>query len=344
VATGFEDLVLSSPDAAKIIDKACEYAAPALDPDRYLGSKDIVLQRGLESVYKALAARDVLRGFGSCSSVLIPLENKQKFNASDQERATGLSPQAWAPRARRGFPTLPASFVGFVGFYYGFSLPILAGVALDNVVFKGRLSEAIKRTVTPGFSKMVLEREAGRFLVAYLLGNPVQACSLDSWAALKARDFSQRQGTVDFDPELGQKDGIKQGELALTRTCLDRSSIVMMSGVSADAMNGKTSQLSFVDQGYLAQLLSQLNDDSWDAARIESQIRWGAAQAYLLLRDHESAYRALCKALSEGSSIGEAVMAIEGALAQGGDLPAQKRLHAQLLDKATVDATVMPVR
>jgi len=335
--TGFEDLVLASSDTAKIIDKACAYAAPSLNQDRWLGSKDIDLQRALESVYKALAARNILRGFGSCSNALIPLENKANFTDSDQETATGLSPTAWAPQ--RGLPIagrrvqLPWTTIAAVAYgYAGFSfLPILAGVALDNLVFKGTLGDAMKRTVTPGFNEMVLEREAGRFLVAYLLGNPVQACLLDPLGALKARDISQRPGTAYFDPELGQKNGIKRGELLLSRTCLDRSSIVMMSGVAADAMNGKTSELSIVDGGYLGKLLSELNADTWDAARIESQARWGAVQAYLLLRDHESAYRALCKALSEGSSIGEAVMVIEGALAQDADLPALKRKKAQML-------------
>merc|ERR1719183_416351 len=64
---------------------------------------------------------------------------------------------------------------------------------------------------------------------------------------------------------------------------------------------------------------------TWYQPTIESQQRWGQTQAYLLLRDHESAYKALCRALHEGATVGEAIMAIEAALAEMPELPAEAR-------------------
>ena len=40
-------------------------------------------------------------------------------------------------------------------------------------------AELASRAVRPGYGKTVREHEAGHFLIAYLLGLPVEACLLD---------------------------------------------------------------------------------------------------------------------------------------------------------------------
>ena len=168
----------------------------------------------------------------------------------------------------------------------------------------------------------MLQHEAGHFLVAYLLGCPVEAVLLDGFQAMRDRRFAAgTAGTVFFDPELGA--AMKRGELP--RSAVDRYSVVVLAGIAAEAQRNGRAEGGQADEAALVRLLSSLDGgQSWDLARIQNQARWGASQAVLLLREHEAAFTALCQALERGASVGECMVAIEAALATA-ELPTARR-------------------
>lgn len=329
-----DGLSLHPSDCAKILDKVCEYSAIAMDPETSSVSEDIELQKQLSSTYGILKKRGILNGFGSCASALVPMP-KENFDTVRLKEQTGLPFTAFSPGKSSGLDLLAGSATAFAAILgdQALGLPsgsiafsLLAALIADNLILRGSIGETIARKVKPAYREIVLKHEAGHLLVAYLLGNPIQACLLDSWSALKdGRFYGVQAGTVFYDPELGEN--MKSGRLS--RTCLDRYSIVVMAGIAAEAMSKGQAEGGSADENAIIQLLSSLDGGkSWDVKRIQSQARWGVTQAFLLLRDHESAYKALCEALSEGASIGEAIMAIEGALSREDELPAAARIRA----------------
>lgn len=49
----------------------------------------------------------------------------------------------------------------------------------DRVLLNGAVAETLTRLIVPGYRERIIRHEAGHFLVAYLLGCPVQGCLLD---------------------------------------------------------------------------------------------------------------------------------------------------------------------
>ena len=191
----------------------------------------------------------------------------------------------------------------------------------DRALLRGLPSEAITRVLNPEYRRTVVAHEAGHFLCAYLLGCPVQACLLDPVAALRDGRVNGAAGTVFFDPELGES--MEKGSLA--RSVIDRYCVVVMGGIAAEAERNQQAEGGRSDEAALINLLSSLDGGrTWDIARIQSQARWAASQALLLLREHRAAFDALCAALEAGASVGECILAIEGAL-DGDELPTAAR-------------------
>lgn len=311
-----KDLDLDSSDSAKILDRVCTYASNTFDPE----ANTVTLQREYLSAYEALRNRNVLRGFGSCADSLPELE--ENFTEADQERATGFPTTAFAPPPSVELPDLVLASASAFTLIYGkkdfgvdsrtLARTILAAIAADNVLLCGSLGDTIARTVHPSDRETVLQHEAGHLLVVYLLGSPIQTCLLNTWAALDDdRLYDAKAGTVSFDPAFGEV--VESG--VPTRRCLDAYSIVMMAGIAAEVLTKGYADSGKSDETALKELLSSLDGGFiLNTERIRSKARWAASQAFLLLRDHESSYRALCKALRRGASLGEAIMAIEGAL------------------------------
>ena len=131
-----------------------------------------------------------------------------------------------------------------------------------------------------------------------------------------------------FDPELGES--MEKGSLA--RSVIDRYGVVVMGGIAAEAERTQQAEGGRSDEAALINLLSSLDGGrTWDIARIQSQARWAASQALLLLREHRAALDALCAALEAGASVGECILAIEGAL-DGDELPTAARRRRALAE------------
>ncbi len=329
------NLTLSLSSGTDCIDRVCMYAGEAERSNVYI---EIELQKCLLRTYQALERRGVLRGFGSCIDALYPLS--RTLWEDDLEVVTGIPARVFKPSSDVKLPELGAGIAAVWAIIYGsqslglepqlVSGALVAAFVADRVALRGSVLDAIARIVSPSYRTTVINHEAGHFLVAYLLGNPLQACLLDSWSTMKDGRFNDVQGgTVFYDPELAQ--GMASSQL--TRTCLDRYSIVVMAGIAAEAMVNNKVEGGSSDLSALVQLLSSLDDGkSWNLPRIKTQARWGVAQAFLLLREHKLEHSALCRALGQGASVGEAVMAIE------------KTLPAELLVQRGFMSTMPPAR
>jgi len=205
---------------------------------------------------------------------------------------------------------------------------------LDKLLVNGAVFESITRLAMPEYRRKILRHEAGHFLAAYLLGCPVEGCVLSSWAALSDSRFGGRRTTVSagtsfFDPSLSDE---MNGRKPLTRSSIDRYTIIVMAGIAAEALNFGRADGGAGDEAALIGFLSNLNPKSggavsWDLESIKNQARWGALQSVLLLREYSACYDALVDALEAGGNLGECVYAIENAAKENG-LPtvAQKPL------------------
>ena len=121
------------------------------------------------------------------------------------------------------------------------------------------------------------------------------------------------------------------GQRPLSRSSIDRYSVIVMGGIAAEAINFGRADGGAGDEMALVRFLSSINPRgggavAWDAERIKNQARWGALQAVLLLRTYKASYDALVDALERGGNLGECIYAIEKAATDSGEKPLEKPL------------------
>jgi hypothetical protein len=200
----------------------------------------------------------------------------------------------------------------------------------DQILYKGAAFESIYQLLNPSHREKIIRHEAGHFLLAYLAGIPVRACVTNAREAMKYPEISGAAGTVFYDTKL-------QNEMSgqkVTRTSINRLSVVLMAGIAAEAMHYERAEGGATDERSLLQFLTTIQPP-WNILRVQGQARWAALQAILILREHEASYEALVAALQAGDGVGDCVQAIEKNLPV--DLPAAKRVSAKELRKASAD-------
>jgi len=210
---------------------------------------------------------------------------------------------------------------------------------MDKLLVNGAVFETFSRLVMPGLSNKILRHEAGHFLIAYLIGCPVEGCVLSSWAALQdARFGGQRNslsaGTSFFDPDLSEQ---VNGKKPLSRESIDRFTMIVMAGIAAEAIYFGQADGGAGDEMSLIRFLGSIRPRSngatvWTNEGIRNQARWGALQAVLMLKEYKASYEALVDALERGGGLGECVYAIENAAREEG-LDALERPVGYVLDK-----------
>jgi len=283
-------------------------------------------RKEMTDMYQTLRDQGKLTLYGAVDSKIPPAAGTHTLPPALLEEILGMPMQALTPKPNNNLLVAGATVAvaeGILSLALGVPLNLLIFltaflVSLDRVFLNGATSESFLKLFSPGVQDKILRHEAGHFLAAYLLGCPVEGIVLSAWGALKDRRFGSRQvtaGTSFFDPELSR--AINQGGSRLTRSTIDRYSIIVMAGIAAEAENYGRADGGAGDELALVGFLSPLNANGrgtiWDADGVKNQARWGAMQAVLMIREYRPAYDALVDALERGGSLGECIYAIEKA-------------------------------
>lgn len=210
----------------------------------------------------------------------------------------------------------------------------LAIFSIDQLFYRGSGFETVYQKIFPEYKKKIIYHEAGHFLLAYLLGIPVRGCVTNAWEARKYPDIKGQAGTIFYDPKLADE-LLNQ---KITRSSLDRMSVVIMAGIAAEAIRFGKAEGGAADEQSLVGFLTSIQPP-WNILRIQGQARWAAMQAILLIREHEKAYDALCIALEEGKSVGDAILAIEENLPTV--LPSLQRIDDRKNRKKTMESDLL---
>lgn len=206
--------------------------------------------------------------------------------------------------------------------------------SVDQIFYRGAAFESVYQKAFPEYKKKIIYHEAGHFLLAYLLGIPVRGCVTNAWDARKYPDIKGQAGTIFYDPKLADE-LLNQ---KITRSSLDRMSVVIMGGIAAEAIRFGKAEGGAVDEQSLVGFLTSIQPP-WNNLRIQGQARWAAMQAILLIREHEKSYDALCLALEEGKSVGDAILAIEENLPSV--LPSSQRINDRKIRKKTMESDLL---
>jgi hypothetical protein len=290
----------------------------------------------MTAMYKTLKDQGHLKLFGAIDRFNMPAAGGHTVKPSMLEQLTGLSMKALTPKPSNTFlyAGVGVAFIeALASAYFGISLNLLfvltIGVALtDRVFLNGALSETFLKTLSPKTQEKITRHEAGHFLLAYLLGCPVEGYVLSAWAALQDARFGSRSvsaGTAFVDPDLAKQISSNK----VTRSSIDRYSIVVMAGIAAEAVNYGQADGGAGDEMALIGFLTNLNggpspNPAWNDVTIRNQARWGAMQAVLLIKEYRECFDSLVDTLERGGSLGDCIYAIENAGRQSGKLPPQR--------------------
>lgn len=282
----------------------------------------------MTDVYYTLKHLKHLKLFGAAGNGNYPAAGSKTISQPVLEKVTELSMSSLTPK-----PTNTLLIAGIVAALLEGIISLVTGInynvfvfgtillaIVDNVVINGALFESAQRLLMPEYTKKVCRHEAGHFLIAYLLGCPVEGCVLNTWQALSDSRFGGRRtgvsaGTSFFDEELSNQ---INGKMPLSRSTIDRYTAIVMSGIAAEAINYGGADGGASDEMALIRFLSEISPRgggamAWNAEKIRSQARWGAMQAVLLLKHYRSSYEALVEVLESGGDLGECIWAIEQA-------------------------------
>ena len=278
----------------------------------------------MTKMYNTLKRGGHLRLFGAVDTKMPPAAGSHVLPPALLESILDIPMKALTPKPTNTLliaGVVVALIEALISATFGISLNLLTfGTLLsfvaDRLFLNGALSETALKLFQPGIQSKILRHESGHLLCAYLLGCPVEGIVLSAWAALQDQRFGSRQvsaGTSFFDPDLSQQIN-SNGKL--TRSALDRYSIIVMAGIAAEADLFGEADGGAGDEMALVAFLSRLNGGragAWNSETIRNQARWGALNAVLMIREYKPAYDALVDALERGGTLGDCIYAIEKA-------------------------------
>ncbi|CAM9418188.1 unnamed protein product [Ascophyllum nodosum] len=274
----------------------------------------------IKDAYEALKDAGLLKAFGSVDLGMVPVKSRT-MSRDKLEQMTGMNGQNLSPGRPSGLWLGAGVGLFAAELALGKLLDVdalqtivpltISALVADRILLGGAVAESCTRALVPGYRERIYRHEAGHFLVAYLLGCPVQGCLLDPFVVGRYSEAGTQGGMVFTDPVFSK--GVDSGKL--TRWAIDRFTTVLMGGIAAEAINYGSCEGGAADEGFMIQILSTISPP-FSAEQIKSQAFWAATQAVLLIREHKEAYDMLVAALERGAELGECVEMIETELAK----------------------------
>ncbi|MGB3292958.1 MAG: ATP-dependent Zn protease [Phormidesmis sp.] len=139
------------------------------------------------------------------------------------------------------------------------------------------------------YRQRILHHEAGHFLVAHLLGIPVESYTLSAWEGLKA-GLPGLGGVV--------VDTAEAAEVSPSLQQINRYCTLWMAGIAAEVKTYGSAQGGDDDKAQLKQLWQGQHDRTGERSDVDTQLRWSLLQAQTLIETQQNAYEALVSAMS----------------------------------------------
>jgi hypothetical protein len=341
-----DDVSVTREDAAQLLNgvpmlfKALlSKGAQEVDATRNQEELQTEVQQLTSQLYDALAKKRILRGFRCIQPGDEPVPDKN-IAASDLPTLIGLNQSALTPGSNGDIWT----YAGVAVCALEIAGASLAGIdplttvlpataicfAADRLFLRGALFETTYRTLFPQYRSKVIRHEAAHFLVAYLLGCPIESCILSAWDARIDPRFTGQAGTLFFDPAFSMQAAMGK----IPRSTIDRYTIIVMAGIAGEALKYGKAEGGASDEAAIVELLTSTNPP-WNLGRVRDQARWGVVQAALLLEEHRASYESLVATLERKGGLGECVLSLEAGL-DTEELPVVKRKRR----RADVEAAV----
>ena len=293
-------------------------------------------------LYKRFERQNVLKGYG-CVNGEYP-ERSVEISPMKLEELTGLSVTSLTPRERTSNWRLAGISFCLLEFLIGEELGLdplytiipatFAIFSIDQLLYKGAGFESIYQKIFPEYKQKIIAHEAGHFLISYLLGVPIRGCVTSANEARKYPDIRGQAGTIFYDYKLADE-LVKQ---KVTRSSLDRVSVIIMAGIAAEALKYNKAEGGAIDESSLIQFLSSIQPP-WNILKIQGQARWAALQAILLIKEHQESYNALVDALNKELPLGDCILAIENNLPEV--LPSEMRVRVRDVKRKTMERDML---
>ncbi|CAI5484878.1 unnamed protein product [Closterium sp. Yama58-4] len=192
---------------------------------------------------------------------------------------------------------------------WGFFVPYLVGGLSIVVLAVGSVAPGLLQggigAMAPAFSDYkdrVLRHEAGHFLLAYLLGLPPVAYSLDIG----------KEHTNLLDDKLQKK--IYSGKLESDD--VDRLAVVAMAGMAAEGLQYEQVMGQTADLNSLQRLINRSGLGALTPERQQNLTRWAVLYAASLIKNNSKSFDALMEAMARDAPVEECIAAIENAAAK----------------------------
>lgn len=187
---------------------------------------------------------------------------------------------------------------------------LLGLVTVDQLGWQGRGGRLLIDWLSqrsPEYSDRIVRHEAGHFLIAYLLGIPIDAYTLTAWEALRA-GVDGNGGVIFKTDDIDR--ALETGKIG--QQAIDRYCTVWMAGIAAEEINYGSAQGGQDDRLKLNLLWRQINRP---LAEVPLKQRWSTLQAKTLIEKQPDAYTALVNAMADRRTVSECCELIEQHLA-----------------------------
>eukprot|EP00440_Ansanella_granifera_P074301 gb/GFBE01080631.1/.p1 GENE.gb/GFBE01080631.1/~~gb/GFBE01080631.1/.p1 ORF type:complete len:400 (+),score=65.97 gb/GFBE01080631.1/:1-1200(+) len=186
---------------------------------------------------------------------------------------------------------------------------VLVGVLVDQLVNQGTLQilllDSVAGAVSPDYRDRVAQHEAGRFLVAYLIGILPKGYTLSAADALgKFQSTNIRAGCVFCTAQVQQE--MESG--TLSGTSLDRFVCVKLAGIVQEYLLYRQAQIGGSNLQQVENLFQAMN---FEQRRSGDQTRFAVLNVATLLRGYEEVHSTLAEAMKRGASVAECIAIIE---------------------------------